>query len=150
MLTINPLVQVSRRRRDSTSYWASSSSVYNIIASYGTRSNDVRRFPTYRSYLWANKYGASKAYAHFGAGAFAGYNSNCHYKVRLCVCVCVCVHAFGIPGRACGPHQFHTQTSVTVSVKLSLPFSIFSQFSDLWEGYSSRPCLRKDSHSSSC
>ena len=90
MLTINPLVQVSRRRRDSTSYWASSSSVYNIIASYGTRSNDVRRFPTYRSYLWANKYGASKAYAHFGAGAFAGYNSNCHYKVRLCVCVCVC------------------------------------------------------------
>jgi hypothetical protein len=73
--------EVSRRRRDSTSYWASSSSVYNIIASYGTRSNDVRRFPTYRSYLWANKYGASKAYAHFGAGAFAGYNSNCHYKI---------------------------------------------------------------------
>ena len=72
----------TRRRRDSTSNWDTYSSIYNIIASQSSRASDVRTFPTHRSFLWAEKPGVSKVYAHYGAGAFAGVASNCRYKVR--------------------------------------------------------------------
>jgi hypothetical protein len=71
----------TRRRRDSTWDWDTYSSIYNIIASQSSRASDVRTFPSHKSFLWAEKPGVSKVYAHYGAGAFAGVARGCRYKV---------------------------------------------------------------------
>ena len=71
-----------RRRRGSD--WDASSSVYNIVASYSSRRNDVQTYPSHRAYIYGKKFGISKIYAQFGAGGFVGASHNGQkYKVTL-------------------------------------------------------------------
>ena len=74
----------ARHQRD-TSYWPSSNSDYNAIASQSSRASDVATYPYYRSYLWSKKLGKAtgsyQVYVQAAAGLFGGMNSDLDFKL---------------------------------------------------------------------
>ena len=67
-------VNDARVRRGSD--WDASSSIYNLVASYSSRRNDVINHPKHKAYIWGKKFGLSKVYAQVAAGGFAGIKPN--------------------------------------------------------------------------
>ena len=64
----------TRMRRGSD--WDATSSIYNLIASYASRHNDVLTYPKHKAYIWGDKFGISKAYMEVAAGGFAGIKTS--------------------------------------------------------------------------
>ena len=65
----------SRIKRGSN--WDStSSSYYNLVASYSQRRSDVLNYPTHKAYIWGDSYGISRLNAKVGVGAFVGAYCN--------------------------------------------------------------------------
>ena len=66
--------------------WDSTDSSYNAICPLYDRQQDVINFPYHRSFLWAERVGRTSGsyqiYLEAVAGAFAGYNSNCEFKLK--------------------------------------------------------------------
>ena len=61
----------SRIKRNSD--WDStSSSYYDLVASYSQRRDDVVTYPVHKAYIYGNQYGVSKLNLRVGAGAFVG------------------------------------------------------------------------------
>ena len=77
--------QATQHKRATTTYWATSNSDYNAIASQSSRLSDVRTYPFYRSYLWSEKVGRTNAtpeiYLQAAAGIFGGINLRLNFKV---------------------------------------------------------------------
>ena len=61
-----------RVRRQGTSDWDASNSLYNHIASRSARQNDVSTYPAHKAYIWGRKLGSSKVNVQLAAGVFAG------------------------------------------------------------------------------
>ena len=74
-----------KQKRASSTYWGSSNSVFNDIASHSSRRSDVSDYPFYQSYLWSKKIGRTsgsyQVYLEAAAGVFAGINSNLNFKL---------------------------------------------------------------------
>ena len=65
--------EASRRKRSTSTYWASTlDKKFNLIASGSQRSYDVRTYPYNRGYLWTKQIGYSKVHANIAAGGFGG------------------------------------------------------------------------------
>ena len=64
-----------RVRRQGTSDWDASNSLYDHIASRSARRNDVSTYPTHKAYIWGKKLGHSKVNVQLAAGVFAGGSS---------------------------------------------------------------------------
>lgn len=75
---------IAREKRGTTN-WSSTSSIYSKLCPASERANDVRNYPTYRSYLWyktvGKYYGTYKFYARGVGGAFAGVSRDRNVKV---------------------------------------------------------------------
>ena len=64
--------------------WDTTSSFYNLIASYYDRRRDVLTYPRYKSYLMGRNYGIRSLYFQIGAGSFAGtYCSTTTKRMKL-------------------------------------------------------------------
>ena len=87
----------SRNKRAYTYDWDSTDPSYNAICPLYDRQQDVINFPYHSSFLWTKRVGRTSGsyqiYLEAVAGAFAGYNSNCEFKLKA-KCV-VRGHAFG-------------------------------------------------------
>ena len=74
-----------KQKRASSTYWGSSYSDFNAIASHSSRSSDVSDYPFYRSYLWSKKIGRTsgsyQVYLEAAARVFAGINSNLNFNL---------------------------------------------------------------------
>lgn len=64
----------ARLRRGSD--WDAANSIYNLVASYAQRRNDVSTYPKHKAYIWGKKFGLKKVYAQIAAGGFAGLKSD--------------------------------------------------------------------------
>ena len=64
-----------RTKRDSTSDWDHSSSLYNLISPQSSRQRDVTTYPIHRAYLWGRKLGPSDINIQVAAGIFGGVES---------------------------------------------------------------------------
>ena len=64
----------SRQKRGSD--WTESSSLYDRIAPYSARVEDVNMYPRNYAYLWGQSFGNGDVNADVAAGAFAGLNSD--------------------------------------------------------------------------
>ena len=73
------LAELHTRFRRGTSYWGSSSSDYNLIASLSSRQQDITTYPQHRAYMWVKKLGVSKAYLQAATGVFFGRSNDCDY-----------------------------------------------------------------------
>ena len=63
---------LKRVRRQGTSDWDASNSLYDNIASRSARQNDVSTYPAHKAYIWGRKLGSSKVNIQLAAGVFAG------------------------------------------------------------------------------
>ena len=60
------------RIKRGTDWDSSSSSYYNLVASYSQRRNDVLTYPTHKAYIWGEKHGITNLNVKVGMGAFVG------------------------------------------------------------------------------
>jgi len=60
----------SRIKRGSD--WDDQNSVYNVVADYSQRQQDVMTYPVHKAYIWGKNLGVSKLELKMGAGAFIG------------------------------------------------------------------------------
>ena len=74
-----------KRSTSYTTYWPSSNSDYNVIASQSSRAYDAAQYPQYWSVLWSKKLGKYtgryQAYIQAAAGIFSGINSDPNFKL---------------------------------------------------------------------
>ena len=64
---------VSRRKRGTSTYWASTwDKKFNLISSSSQRLYDVRTYPLNKAYMWTKQIGYSKVHANVAAGGFGG------------------------------------------------------------------------------
>ena len=69
----------TRVRRGTT--WNENNGVYNLVASYSERNNDVRRYQNRLAYIWGKKFGGNDINAQVAAGGFAGVSNSGDYKL---------------------------------------------------------------------
>ena len=60
------------RIKRGTDWDSTSSSYYNLVASYSQRRSDVLTYPTHKAYIWGDKHGISKLNLKLGVGTFVG------------------------------------------------------------------------------
>ncbi len=65
----------SRRGTD----WDESNSLYNLVASYSSRSSDVQTYPYDKAYIWAKQLGSDKLNLKVTAGVFVGVDATGKY-----------------------------------------------------------------------
>ncbi len=105
----------ARVRRGSD--WDASSSIYNLVASYSSRKNDVINHPKHKAYIWGKKFGLSKVYAQIAAGGFAGLKpSGNGYK--LFGKVIAQGHAFGKTATALRAEFLRQRTGSSIYQKI--------------------------------
>ena len=91
---VNNMAGNSRIKRGSD--WDSTSSSYNIVASYSQRRSDVITYPTHKAYIWGKTYGVSKLNAKVGVGAFVGaYCGGTTNRLKVFGKAITKVHVFG-------------------------------------------------------
>lgn len=85
----------SRIKRNSD--WDStSSSYYDLVASYSQRHNDIVTYPAHKAYIWGNQYGLSKLNLRVGAGAFIGvYCGSYNKRMKIFAKARAQVHILG-------------------------------------------------------
>ncbi len=70
----------TRVRRGSD--WDESNSLYNLVASYSSRHDDVSTYPYHRAYIWGKDFGISDLSCQVAAGGFVGVdNDGSHFKL---------------------------------------------------------------------
>ena len=92
---VTDMVGGSRIKRNSE--WNStSSSYYDLVASYSQRSDDVATYPVHKAYIWGNQYGVSKLNLRVGAGAFVGvYCGDFNKRMKMFAKAKAQVHVLG-------------------------------------------------------
>ncbi|CAI8009366.1 hypothetical protein GBAR_LOCUS6308 [Geodia barretti] len=92
---INTSSGLSRQKRLSSTDWSSTDSNFNAVCPLSERVQDESDFPNHRAYLWWKRIGRTSSsypfYVQATAGAFAGYSSNCDFKVKAKALIRGCV-----------------------------------------------------------
>ena len=92
---VTHMVGGSRIKRNSD--WDStSSSYYDLVASYSQRRDDVVTYPVHKAYIWGNRYGVSKLNLRVGAGTFVGvYCGSFNKRMKIFAKAKAQVHVLG-------------------------------------------------------
>ena len=79
LLTNEGYSNSTRLKRGSN--WAERNSVYDLVASLGSREGDLRSYRINKAYIWGKQFGFSKLNLQVAAGGFIGAAGNGNYKV---------------------------------------------------------------------
>ena len=145
----------SRQKRGSD--WTESSSLYDRIAPYSARVDDVETYPNHYAYLWGQRFGNDDVNADVAAGAFAGLNSDAT-RYKLFAGAVAKVHAFGnsAPGFDVQLHYEKTGNNLLTKVFSSVLNNVLTNVDylssdtlcipDDWPIHSSRHTILSCSH----
>ena len=89
-------VEGSIRIKRGSDWNSTTSSYYDLVASYSQRRDDVLTYPAHKAFIWGNQYGISNLNLRVGAGAFIGVNcGNTTKSMKIFAKTAAVVHLLG-------------------------------------------------------
>ena len=144
----------TRQRRGTN--WAESNSLYDRIAPYSARVEDINNYPNHFAYLWGQSFGNGDVDADVAAGAFAGVNGD-GTRYKLFARAVAKVHAFSCSGPGMDIQMLYEKTGseLRTEVLAFISNNVLTNVdrlvtdrcvSDHWPIHSSRHTLLSCSH----